>query len=329
VSSFLEEGDFFEEKDFHFWPPFNVGVGVEICGALPHHRSCSAGPETNGAVVALCRIRNAQKTHKSSDEIGELFDWVSKGQPRFIHLIGHGTSGLIEVGDGQSVLTTGGSLHCYNSHHWAVPMKRTSKYDDNRSVKVPANDVLYSGGILLEACCVAEGEEGATFLKLLADTTLRTVFAYTGLISIRNNSSVWFEKGHAWLRQDPLSDKPTIEAKPLHSSLIRTGKLQIAGQKGMEAGELLSIEINYLLTRSKINFIKEQAKEILDELFYSKGFGLEGKVLGIITHQFTIRFQNQEDLHVDLYSKRLAKTDREISYLVGTRLIEILEGAIR
>jgi hypothetical protein len=322
----LSESHFFEQRslDSLLRTPFDVGLGVEIAGAPPDHRSGSTGPD-NGAIPRLRRIRNAKRTHSTSDDLGALFDWTTTGQPRFIHLLGHGAGGLFDVGDGQTRITESGCLHAYNDYYWTKHMERTSKYDENRRVKVPANDVLYSGGLLLEGCCVADGVDGIHFMKKLADTTLRTVFAFTGLITVHERS-VWFEKGHAWMRQDPLASSATVEVRQLDKGLVRHSSVASTGLgEGTEPTDIEALEITSLLHGNKTTTLTaEQASTLISQLFYSNGFKPEGEAAGIVTHRFRITYRGRAPLAVDLYARRLALTDAGIAYLVGPELVRLL-----
>lgn len=326
----LSEHLFFEQRELDAlsWAPFNVGRfgGREITGATPDHTSGSTGPD-NGAIPRLRKIRKAKRTHSKSDNIGVLFDWTTAGQPLFIHLLGHGASGLFEVGDGQNQLTEAGSLRTYNMSYWESHLARTSKYDENRQVKVPADDVYYSGGLMLEGCCVAEGPRGVRFMKQVADTTLRSVFAYTGLITVRDNS-VWFQKGHAWIRHDPLASSPTVEVRQLDKSLVRTVSLGATGLgDGVEPENVEALEVTSALHNGRaIRLTGEQAAKLLAQLLYSNGFKPEGDPVGIVTQHITVIYSSRAPLKVDLYAGRMAVTDAGIAYLVGPEWDRLLDG---
>lgn len=327
MKALLTEDHFFEQHSLEspLWKPFDVGFGgVEITKAPPQHRSASTGPD-NGAIPRLRKIRGAKRTHSKSDDIGALFDWTTQGQPRFIHLLGHGAGGLFDVGDGQTRITESGCLHSYNIYYWTKHMERTSKYDENRQVKVPANDVLYSGGLLLEGCCVAEGTEGLRFMKELADITLRTVFAFTGLITVRE-SSVWFQKGHAWMRQNPLASKPSVEVRQLDKSLLRSNSLASTGLgEGMEPDDIENIEVTSLLHgNASVRLPADEAASVVEQLFYSNSFRAEGEPIGILTHRFRITYRERAPLMVDVYARRLARTNTGLTYLVGPELDRLL-----
>lgn len=325
----LSEQIFFEQRalDALFWKPFNVGIfgGTEITGAKPDHISGSTGAD-NGAIPRLRRIRKAKRTHGKSDDIGALFDWTTMAQPRFIHLLGHGASGLFEVGDGQQQITEAGCLRSYNRSYWESHLARTSKYDENRQVKVPAEDVYYSGGLMLEGCCVAEGARGVRFMKQVADATLRSVFAYTGLITVRD-SSVWFQKGHAWIRHDPLASSPTVEVRQLDKSLVRRGSLGATGLgDGVEPEDLEALEVTSALHGGRtIRFTGEPAAELLKQLLYSNGFKAEGEPAGIVTQRIKAIYAARTPLIVTLYAGRMAMTDTGIAYLVGPDLDRLID----
>lgn len=321
------EDRFFEREGLSSFlrKPFDVGMpGVEVTGAPPLHRSGSSGPD-NGAIPRLRRIRDARHTHDRADDIGALFDWTTKGQPRFVHLLGHGAGGLFDVGDGQNRITTAGCLHVWNRYYWAAHLERTSKYDENRQVKVPDDGILFSGALMLEGCCVAEGSEGRRFMKELADTTLRTVFAYTGLITVRAHS-VWFQKGHAWIRQDPLASQSTVEVQQLDKSLVRSTTLGASGLgDGREPDDIESFEVTSLLHSATVRIAPDHVAALVRELFHSASFKPDGAPAGILTHRIDIRFRSSAPLAVNVYARRLAMVEDGPAYLVGPQFDRLLE----
>ncbi|MEK7954224.1 hypothetical protein [Luteolibacter soli] len=319
MRAMLSHSAFFEESPIEHRKPFDVGRnGVEITEAPPHHRSCSSGPD-NGALQWLRSIRNAKLSHGSSDEVGQLFDWNAKGQPRFIHLLGHGASGIFEVGDGQTAITTKGTLQYYNALYWFDRMQRISKWDPNGQPRIPADDVEWSGGLMLEGCGVGDGYIGVRFLKELADCTRREVFAFTGLISV-SRTTVTFEKGRAWIRQRPFANTQQVEIQYLHESLVRNTNLEMTGiGEEREPADIASVEVTSLLEGKSKEQSGSSSIELINQLFYSKSFTPEGLPLGILTHRIHINYKNREPLNVEVYAGRFASVAEDLAFIVGPK----------
>ena len=293
-------------------PPFNVGIGREIRRSTPDHISVSTGPD-NGAMEGLRRVYKAQRRHGSFVQLGEMFDW--HGDPaEFITLCGHGDEGFIDVGDGQNGYSREGHLDTMNAYFWMPHMERLSRFIPPREGDY--NYLQWSGGLMLVSCSVANGMNGALFMKALADSSHRVVFAFTGLVTVRGSGAVWYERGHAWLRHEPLTSAPTVEVRQPLLALLRSGSLRDEGfPDGMEVADVVAIRLQRPGPRAAVAVDAQAAPDLYAQLFHSRAFGLDGDVLGRLNYTVTIVYRSQPPLQVEVLAGRLASTGLGAAFL--------------
>jgi len=329
MNAVYKQSDFFG-PDHHLGSLFfNVGFDTDITAALPEHCSVSGSPDSDGVLDAMVRIRGAEHRHHSNEEIGNLFDWVAKDQPPFIHLIGHGAAGVLLTGCAQTSIQVDSMLDGYTHTLWRTHMERLSRYDEDMQEKIPVDELRYSGGLLLEGSCVAAGEDGLRLMKRLANVTCRTVFAYTGVIIVNNEAEVLYEKGHQWLRQEPHDQQRYLKSGQNAEASLDYGNIGASRKiPGMDKASLQKIDIHDIHTMTVFSVDGDVAELLFSELDSLVAFQQEGHVLGYITYQFEFYFEDRL-IKAALYSERLLRTSAGVSYFVTPRFVNLLKEELR
>jgi hypothetical protein len=305
---------------------FNVGKygGVVINHATPNHMSGSLGAD-DGTTAKFAALRGAQKAHGSVQDIGKFFDWDQQSQPRFIHLLGHGNSGLFDVGCGQHSITTTGTLLSGFLPYWEPELQRTAGWDPDRNQRTPVSDVDYSGGLVLEGCCVAFGDRGTRLMKEVADATLRDVFAYTGLIYVSDH--VAHERGHSWMRRPPLANKPVVERHygVSESTLaIRTKLEELIPSDWLDPTDVVAIHIEYVQEGLTIKIDGARCHAIIEQIFHNPGFRQEGSFPAVLTHRISIKQSSSQDISLDILAERLIRSSIGLFYIAGPEFADLV-----
>ena len=319
----LPRTSFFDEASLQrIFQIADFGGLVSINRPRPEHISASTGAD-GGAVERLRGLLGGQHRHGSTAEIGERFDWYERGKAPFIALLGHGSPGGFETGDGPRLWSSARQVHFGNRHDWEPHLSRLSRFRGGFST-AERNTFKYSGALLLLSCSVAQGMLGASLMAQLSQVTNRIVFAYTGLVSL-TGTRIHLEKGHRWVRQDPgqapaspparmRMDEPRPDAVaaqvfPDGMSLADVAGVSVApGHEGAAAREIAPDDIRWFLPA----------------LFHSPPFSDEGEALARATHRVVVRYRSQPPLNVTVFAGALATTDAGACFKTHEAFIDLV-----
>lgn len=286
------------------------GSASTVATPKPHPSVTSSTGEDGGTVEGLARLAmGGMKRHSSiSQLINNLKDQRSGT------IVGHGSPGMFEVGDGPLWTSSEGHISLYNEEHWHEKIKTMWRKEE-----IWGKQYFYSP-INILACSVAGDENGIRLLQKMADLTNRKFVAYTGLIYYEYDSKTkkgiryLFEKGHKFVEIYPtgaivINRSKSFIDNETKSPYLNNKKAYQYDEKLLTKG-VSTIKIRLLNKSIYVEqiFSGELVKVILDILLFTAPFLKSGVAVGIITAQVFINYSNNTSQIFNVHSDRLAES---------------------
>lgn len=307
-------------ESFFYTPSSGSGMSYRP-GGPPNTNICHSSGRDNGVVQHLSKLLGGGvNSHSSISSMSQNLMQIKRGRI----LVGHGSNGMFEVGDGAWGYSNTGHVSLYNESFWL---------EDFKKLWVPLQD-YYNGRYWFKlycyldiyACSVAGGVDGLKFLQRVSDVTNCRIRAFTGLIYVGANR-IYYEKGHRHVRVCPTGGPPEgpgdgVCTKPeditkiafVHDDFL-SNKLKKSDlfSVGMEAEDVISILVK---SRNKVEISErllppETASTIFKILFYSQPFTKVGTAIGLITANIIINYRSQPSLEINVFSDGIAETSYE------------------
>ncbi|AEF56155.1 DUF4347 domain-containing protein [Marinomonas posidonica] len=237
-------------------------------------------------------LANMMSTYQSASNTGDRIGSDDTSQQAFTNLrdihgdvsiiVGHGASGVIGTGDGDSSGTIEQYMEASNRTTW----------------EPYARDGVNGKSLVLFGCNVAEGQVGADFLQMVANTVNKPVSGWTG--------TVWADGTSVTADGSFLTASPgsTLKAKPsvvkhMSDPNKQSFKIKSGGQyQDVDLNAVKSVHVSVItkgpgcVTKNR-EFLGEKAAEILREIDFDHPRIETTKKPGAkVTAQLSVKYDN-------------------------------------
>lgn len=237
------------------------------------------------------------------------------GQAGMCNIGGHGNTGLVETGMGQTgPFNMNQIIMTWNESTWGPQLDRL----------IPTPITMIS----IWACHTGEGQSGSDLLYAMALRVGRAVQAGTGFL-YTNGQTMWWENGSVWQVATPNSHPAPIAAPSPHPLILKAPKFEVSS-KEFETTEIVELtfsprDIRFMLLPSKTIKGKE-VKMLAEKLFISHALEMNMSIMGMVTAQLTVKFKSGESIDFDIYNDRLAvDTKSKTAYYINTAFRNLIE----
>lgn len=298
----------YERDNFHIEGLTSFGIG--------EHNTCSNGPD-DGTLNRDARLFwNCLRHGSTAQAAANLLSGTPGGN---FNLIGHGNTGQVETGMGQTgPFDAGKIILSWTQSDWEAPLRTL----------IHANFALLS----IWSCHTGEGQDGADLLYSMAQVLGRAVRASNGYMYV-DDTHIWFENNSVWVVATPTS-RPTPVPAPTPHPLELTRAMDTiwlrSGGRDIEISlnEISDIEVEVISLGGRSRHVRlsnKEAQGLARILFGSKPFTPPGTPLAFITARLTVSFGHERERERKtfiLYNDRMLKDDSsDVSYytLPGVR----------
>jgi hypothetical protein len=258
-------------------------------GGIGERNTISNGPDDNTLNLDAARFANPAR-HGSTQQAIDNALALSGGA---LNVCGHGNTGLLETGMGQTGPFDANKLiYLYNESWWGPQLDRIA------ASPIPL--------ISIWSCHTGEGQDGADLLYAMALHAKRAVRAGTGFLYV-NQQNLWWENGSQWQAATPDHKPNPIPAPSPHSFAFNALFEVEEREHGVE--DVRAIEVRSFTTSSKnapVRLDGAEAQIVIGRLFGFQAIEMSASVSGLVTSQISIEFASGGKLLFDVINDRLA-----------------------
>jgi len=186
--------------------------------------------------------------HDDADALARVVGAFASNSPMPLHIVGHGTDGMIGAGDGYMV----GPGYAHLSA-------------DNVSLLKDVKGKLSL--IVLWGCHIGAGKNGRDFLEAMAEATGAISMAPTGWVKSCPQTGLSLIEGARWQVVVPFTELPEIVEPPEHAIGNQRGFQQWLDLQGLDASRGLSVSFSRTihvpdwrrLDNDKVRYVMETA----------------------------------------------------------------------
>ncbi|WP_337171392.1 hypothetical protein [Gemmatimonas aurantiaca] len=207
---------------------------------------------------------------------------------------GHGSEGLLETGAGQSgPFDTNKYILGWNEYSWGPQLERL------KSSPSPLMSIW--------ACNTGAGEDGADLLYAMAKRFGRAVKAGTGLL-FSNSSNVWWQNGNQFQVATP-NNRPTPIPAPPHPLTMDNDLTFLVSSTVYAVDQLAEVTVGVSTFGARApakRLVGNDAQLFVGQLFVGAPIDFDAEVMGMVTAQMSLRFDDDAVANLEIYNDRIA-----------------------
>ena len=324
----------------------SVGGAMTIGKPRPASIHYHASLGVDGGAISMLRSNfPCLSTHRSIEELGDCLVRAFEQEPgnhSAFHassmILGHGSPGSFEVGDGQYGRSYFGTIGMDNADVWEPQFARLRT--PHKIEHHPYwGEIPRYRGISILSCSTAKGAEGRALIQRIADAGNLCVHAHTGLLFV-NSKYYFLEKGARTVCRVPTGgdwnargyrtcqdsgDDALSETDWLDAFRVPFTSMKLLGLgEGAEADEVINVVLTTSAQQEPREFPGEVAADLYRYLFASPPYLKDGELVAAVTANCIVRFKGRPDLHVSVLADRVAFVQPNKMFLVDPRLANYL-----
>jgi hypothetical protein len=247
-------------------------------------------------------------------------------------ILGHGSPGYIEVGDGQFGFSSEGGIYLENEDVWAPQFARL--FASPGLYLTGSGPVPVHREIMFMSCSTAAWPNGRKLLQRIADVGNLKVTAFIGLIFVNERSMFWdsietqpwcVPKGSTASRcPENLWKEPPPTTKNI-AELPRVSMKRLGFTTGMEADDVVSIAISNPRTGSEKSYPPEVAEYVFKILFHSQPYSKDGSIMGSLTARCVVNYKSEPPMTVNVLADRVAETSSGLVFFTVPNTRAVLD----